>query len=98
MGNRTIDVGDETEISKATRTTVKRSSGWNASSDLRVEPLVTLAPRAAPSGICRAMSQQGSEFRGNVSMPQKFVRLIGCHEAKLQPGLETQQYPNALKR
>jgi hypothetical protein len=29
--------------------------------------------------ICRAMTQQRSDF-GQSSMPQKFVRLVGCHD------------------
>ena len=45
-----------------------------------------------------AMSQQGSEFRGNVSAPQKFVRLVGCRERKAGPGLEARQCSNPVKR
>ena len=48
--------------------------------------------------LCGAMSQQGSEFRGNVSAPQKFVQLVGCRERKLKPGLEARQYSNPVKR
>jgi hypothetical protein len=44
------------------------------------------------------MSQQGSEFRGNVSAPQKFVHLVGCRERKVGPGLEARQYSNPAKR
>jgi hypothetical protein len=44
------------------------------------------------------MSQQGSEFRGNVSAPQKFVRLVGCRERKVEAGLEAGQYSNPVKR
>ena len=44
------------------------------------------------------MSQQGSEFRGNVSAPQKFVQLVGCREPKAEPGLEARQYSNPVKR
>jgi hypothetical protein len=44
------------------------------------------------------MSQQGSEFRGNVSAPQKFVHLVGCRERKAGPGLEARQYSNPVKR
>jgi len=32
------------------------------------------------NGLCGAMSLQGGDFRGNVSLPQKFVRLVGCRE------------------
>jgi hypothetical protein len=44
------------------------------------------------------MSQQGSEFRGNVSAPQKFVHLVGCRERKVEAGLEARQYSNPVKR
>lgn len=36
--------------------------------------------RERPAIFCGAMSQQDSEFRGNVSSPQKLVRLVGCRE------------------
>ena len=51
-----------------------------------------------PAGLCGAMSQQGSEFRGNISAPQKFVHLVGCRERKARPGLEARQYSNPVKR
>jgi hypothetical protein len=44
------------------------------------------------------MSQQGSEFRGNVSAPQKFVHLIGWRERKVEAGLEARQSSNPVKR
>lgn len=98
MGNGNIDVGSETQTRNPGRATVERLSGSNGSSELRIEPSVTTVPLAGPSGICRAMSQQGSEFLGNVSVPQKFVRLVGCREPKPRPGLEARQYSNPLKR
>ena len=51
-----------------------------------------------PVSLCGAMSQQGSEFRGNVSAPQKFVHLIGCRDRKAETDLEAGQYSNPLKR
>jgi hypothetical protein len=50
-----------------------------------------------PVRPCGAMSQQGGEFRGNVSAPQKFVRLVGCRERKPGPGSEARPYPNPVK-
>jgi hypothetical protein len=44
------------------------------------------------------MSQQGSEFRGNISAPQKFVRLVGCRDRKVETGPEDPQYSNPVKR
>ena len=51
-----------------------------------------------PVSLCGAMSQQGSEFRGNVSAPQKFVRLVGCREPKAGAGQEARQYSSPVKR
>lgn len=51
-----------------------------------------------PAKLCGAMLQQGSEFRGNVSSPQKFVHLVGCRERKPDPGREALPYPNPAKR
>jgi hypothetical protein len=43
------------------------------------------------------MSQQGGEFRGNVSAPQKFVQLVGCRDRKAAPA-EARQHSNPVKR
>lgn len=51
-----------------------------------------------PASLCGAMSQQGSEFRGNVSAPQQFVHLIGCRNRKASTGPEASQYSNRDKR
>jgi len=34
--------------------------------------------------VCGAMSQQRSDSGGQ-STPQKFVRLVGCHDPKIKP-------------
>ena len=51
-----------------------------------------------PVSLCGAMSQQGCEFLGNISAPQKFVRLVGCREPKVGSGQEARQYSNPVKR
>ena len=51
-----------------------------------------------PVSPCGAMSQQGGEFRGNVSAPQKFVHLVGCRDRKVGPGPEARQHSNPIKR
>ena len=51
-----------------------------------------------PVSPCGAMSQQGSEFRGNVSAPQKFVHLVGCREPKAGSGQESRRYSFPVKR
>jgi hypothetical protein len=69
---------------------------------MRIDPSLKADHRAKasehPAGLCGAMSQQGSEFRGNVSAPQKFVHLVGCRERKIEPDLEARQYSNPVKR
>jgi len=54
--------------------------------------------KASAAGPCGAMSQQNSEFRGNVSAPQQLVHLVGCRDRKAGPGPEARQYSNPLKR
>jgi hypothetical protein len=54
-------------------------------------------PSSNSPGICGAMSQQGGEFRGNVSAPQKFVQLVGCRDRKAASA-EVHQYSNPVKR
>ncbi len=51
-----------------------------------------------PVSLCGAMSQQGSEFRGNVSAPQKFVHLVGCRDRKGEPDQEARKYSNPVTR
>ena len=51
-----------------------------------------------PASLCGAMSQQGSEVRGNVSAPQQFVHLVGCRNRKAASDAEAGQYPNRVKR
>jgi hypothetical protein len=70
--------------------------------ELRIDPSLKTEHQgttsAHPASPCGAMSQQGSEFRGNVSAPQKFVQLVGCRERKAGPGLEARQYSHPVKR
>lgn len=51
-----------------------------------------------PVSLCGAMSQQGNEFSGNVSAPQKFVHLVGCRERKVGYGQEARPHSNPVKR
>jgi hypothetical protein len=92
VGNGNIDVGKQTATRKAGQPLVENLSGRNGSSGLRIDgPLKTEHP-------CGAMSQQGGEFRGNVSAPQKFVHLVGCREPKAVRDALVRQSPNPVKR
>jgi hypothetical protein len=87
VGNGNLDVGNKTPTRKPGQPMVERVSESNGSSELRIDSsLKTERP-----GICGAMSQQGGDFRGNVSEPQKFVQLVGCRDpkAKLNARLKT---------
>jgi hypothetical protein len=65
------------------------------------------APRKSGQQMAGAMSQQGAPIMGdNQSSPQKFVRLVGCRDAKAgdlkagdtRTGSEAPPYPNPAKR
>ena len=91
MGNGNIDVGKQTPTRKPGQPAVELMSGRNGSEQRIDSSLKTEAP-------CGAMSQQGGEFRGNLSAPQKFVHLVGCREPKVVRGSEVRQYSNPAKR
>ncbi|KRQ95670.1 hypothetical protein CQ12_03530 [Bradyrhizobium jicamae] len=96
MGHRNTDVGNDTPTRKPGQPVVGNLSGSNS----RIDPSLKRQEKASqhPAGVCGAMSQQGGEFRGNVSAPQKFVHLVGCRDRKVAPDPEVRQYPNPLKR
>ena len=97
MGSGNINVGNKTPTRRPGQP--EHSSGSN---QLRINPSLKADHQEKasehPAGLCGAMSQQGSEFRGNLSAPQKFVHLVGCRERKVEPGLEAHQYSNPVKR
>ena len=92
MGNGNIDVGNPTPTRKPGQTLVERFSGSNGSTELRIDSSPKTERR------CGAMSQQGDEFRGNVSAPQEFVRLVGCREPKAIGDQEVRRSPDPVKR
>ena len=92
MGSGNIDVGSATPTRKPGQPAVELTSRRNGSPEQRIDS----SPKTEPP--CGAMSQQGDEFRGNLSAPQKFVHLVGCREPKVVRGSEISQYPNAAKR
>ena len=102
MGNGNIDVGNGTPTRKPGQPMVESLSGSNGSSEMRIDPSLKTERQekssANPSGLCGAMSQQGGEFRGNVSAPQKFVHLVGCRDRKAGSSVEARQYSNPVKR
>jgi hypothetical protein len=82
VGSGTTDVGNKTAAGKPGQPIVERLAGSDGSSEPWIDeqnPLKTERVR-----ICGAMSQQRGDS-GNVSAPQKFVRLVGCRDPKAQP-------------
>jgi hypothetical protein len=92
VGNGNIEVGNRTPTRKPGQPAVELTSERNGSSEQRIDSSTKTEPP------CGAMSQQGGEFRGNLSAPQKFVHLVGCREPKVVRDAEISQYPNAAKR
>jgi hypothetical protein len=92
VGNGNIDVGNQTPTRKPGQPAVELTSRRNGSPEQRIDnSLKTERP-------CGAMSQQGGEFLGNLSAPQKFVHLVGCREPKVVRNAEVPQYSNPAKR
>jgi hypothetical protein len=92
VGNGNIDVGNQTPTRKPGQPAVELTSRRNGSPEQRIDSPLKTELR------CGAMSQQGGEFRGNLSAPQKFVHLVGCREPKAAGDAEARQYPNPAKR
>ena len=92
MGNGNIDVGNHTPTRKPGQPAVELTSGRNGSPEQRIDSSSKTERR------CGAMSQQGGEFRGNLSAPQKFVHLVGCREPKVVRDAEVRRYSNPAKR
>lgn len=92
MGNGNIEVGNQTPTRKPGQPAVELTSGRNGSSEQRIDSSLK------PEHRCGAMSQQGDEFHGNLSAPQKFVHLVGCREPKVLGDAEVRRYSNPAKR
>jgi hypothetical protein len=68
---------------KPGRPTVENLAGPDAFPELRIDGRGSLRT----ARVCGAMSQQhGDNGHGNVSAPQKFVRLVGCRDPNAGTG------------
>jgi hypothetical protein len=113
VGNGNIDVGSAPATRKSGQPVFEDLSGSDGP-EPRIDPSVKTERQEKqkekqqgnssekssphPASLCGAMSQQGSEFRGNVSAPQQFVHLVGCRDRKVGSGPGASQYPNRVKR
>ena len=97
MGNGNIDVGNKSPTRKPGPPVVERLAGSNNAPELRIDkpnPLKTERPK-----ICGAMLQQcGDSGRGNESVPQKFVQLVGCRDPNVRPEPWVRPRANPVKR
>jgi hypothetical protein len=83
VGNGNIDVGSKTPTRSSGRPIVERlvSSGCP---DLRIDQQTPFNRAAA--GKCGAMSEQSADSgRGNESVPQKLVQLVGYRDPNARP-------------
>jgi hypothetical protein len=97
VGNGNIDVGNATPTRNSGQS-IKEDLTVTDGTEVRIDPSQKRSGRERPAGLCGAMSQQRDEFRANVSAPQKFVHLVGCHDKKLAPRQEAPAYSGAGKR
>jgi hypothetical protein len=98
VGNGNIDVGNKTPTRKPGQPVVENLVGSDGSSELRIDNPSNMERVR----ICGAMSQQyGGSGRGNESVPQKFVQLVGCRDPKAKAAkikAEAWVRPAAVKR
>jgi hypothetical protein len=79
MGSGNIVVGKKPSARKP-NTVIVEKLAKRAGASIRQKKV----PAGNAEGHCGAMSQQRSDS-GAVSTPQKFLRLVGCHETKVRP-------------
>jgi hypothetical protein len=82
VGNGIIDVGNQTPSRNPSQPTAEPLAQSDGSSEPRIDkPLQT-----GTISLCGAMPlQRGDSCRRNESVPQEFVRLIGCRDPNVRP-------------
>jgi hypothetical protein len=95
VGNGSIDVGNKTPTRNPGQSIVEHLVGSDGCSEPRIDkPL-----QAETIRICGAMSlQRGDSGRGNESVPQKFVHLVGCRDPKVRPEPSVEPHPIPTKQ
>ena len=93
MGNGIIDVGNQTPSRNPSQLIAEPLAQSDGSSELRI-PLQT-----ETISICGAMPlQRGDSGRGNESVPQKLVHLVGCRDPNVRPELSVRPQPFPTKQ
>jgi hypothetical protein len=82
VGNGITGVGNPTASRNPSQPIAEHLAGVDGSPEPRIDkPLQT-----GTIGICGAMSLQGGDSgRGNESVPQKLVHLVGCRDPQVRP-------------
>ena len=81
VGNGITDVGNQTASRNPSQPIAERLAGVDGPS----EPPIDKPLQTGTISICGAMSLQGGDSgRGNESVPQKLVRLVGCRDPKVR--------------
>ena len=95
VGNGNIDVGNKTPTRNPGQSLAERLVGSGGSSEPRIDKTL----QTETIRICGAMSQQrGDSGRGNESVPQKFVHLVGCRDPKARPEPWVHPHPIPTKQ
>ncbi len=82
MGNGITDVGNQNPSSNPSQPIAEPLAQSEGSSELRIDKHL----QTGTISICGAMSlQRGDSGRGNESVPQKLVHLVGCRDPNVQP-------------
>jgi hypothetical protein len=85
MGNSSIDTSAKGLLGGDARRPVGDSGAAAGFPELKVDALP--GSKEDQFKVCGAMSQQhGPDGRGNQSVPQKFVRLVGCRDPNARAG------------
>lgn len=98
MGNGNSDVGKAGPTRKLRRPSVESLAGPDGFPQLRIDGRGPVKADRERERICGAMSQQhGDSGRGNESVPQKLVHLVGCRDPNARTGPWIRPRPASLK-
>jgi hypothetical protein len=97
VANGNNDVGSATPNRKYGRQVAENLAGSDDAGPRFLKTKRNGEASGHPVSLCGEMSQQGGDFRGNMSAPQKLLHLVGCREPKAEPGVG-RQYSNPVKR
>jgi hypothetical protein len=97
VGNGSIDANKGSRTGKRDRATVQSPTGASGLPQLQIDS--SHRPNDSESWVCGAMSEQhGQDGRGNESVPQKFVRLVGCRDPNVRNERGARPHPGKGKR